>query len=665
VVGYASLYASLGGASANDTIAKVSSTANVAGTTDVGGVAGYMNSTKVDNTSGNEIFSTGAVSSSGGNRVGGLYGSSNGSLTRAYATGAVTANGVNEVGGLIGQFNGTMSYAFATGMVSGSANVGGLIGYSDGEQIATVYATGTVTGTGDRTGGLIGRSANPVSSAFATGNITGSNFVGGLIGHSYRNVVQTQSSGDVIGARYVGGLVGYVEDGSVADSSHVTRTVTVGNNTVTTGTVSAMSSNAYYVGGLVGQVVNQKAVTGSYATSSVLGATGFAGVSGNADFVGGLIGWTDGSVGKRTTTFSSSSNPPSSTLLIAASGASFSTATSTDFGATYSYASGAVSGRYDVGGLIGRADFSASISDAAYVGPSVTAQMNYGGLIGYLSPGAKLANSHYRIDGIAAGSNPGAVAITGYAATTATSPMSLPGVITVGGLYSTQFETWVAGGNLNGLASVVSSPAPAPTPAPTPTWSSGTEGTGSSTVYLIKNAQDLRDYLGYADRTDLKFKLAANIDLTGAAGLYIPYLGGDLQNTGGFTVSNLSLNQATSNLGFIGNLRGGSATGDLTSSIAGLQVNGSVAGVSNIGLAAGSTYQRALVGVSTAGTAGGININYNSVPNEHRQTYNYSNVGGIVGYAYQSSASNDLAKNSTSSATVNGGRNVGGLVGYA
>jgi hypothetical protein len=95
--------------------------------------------------------------------------------------------------------------------------------------------------------------------------------------------------------------------------------------------------------------------------------------------VGGLIGFMDGKVGDSTTS------------------------PMTSRGNLHSYASGNVSGRYDVGGLVGRLSSNGSVINAYSTG-NVSADANFGGLVGFFSPGAEITNSHYDM---------GSVVITG------------------------------------------------------------------------------------------------------------------------------------------------------------------------------------------------------------------------------------------------------------
>jgi hypothetical protein len=133
-------------------------------------------------------------------------------------------------------------------VVSGERSVGGLVGwtYGDDSDVTECSATGPVTGNYE-VGGLIGWNMGVVERSFARGRVDGTSSVGGLVGLNvpwcpwghclYRcSVRNCYATAPVAGERRVGGLVGANVD-SVIWASY------------STGTVSA-DANA---GGLVGE----------------------------------------------------------------------------------------------------------------------------------------------------------------------------------------------------------------------------------------------------------------------------------------------------------------------------------------------------------------------------------------------------------------------------
>jgi hypothetical protein len=216
----------------------------------------------------------------GGIVVGGLVGGSYGTVSNSYSTGSVT--GTINVGGLVGvnAFE-SVSDCYSTCSVAGDRFVGGLIGHSGGP-VTYCYATGNVTGD-DHVGGLMGQSTGLVSNSYATGSVAGDSSVGGLMGENEGRVRNCYATGDVSGNTRIGGLIGLAHGWRYGDC------VSVGNS-YSTGSVTGNS----YVGGLVGG--SYGTVSNSYSTGSV------AGIS----YVGGLVGanWcTDWSCGIVTSSF--------------------------------------------------------------------------------------------------------------------------------------------------------------------------------------------------------------------------------------------------------------------------------------------------------------------------------------------------------------------------
>jgi len=221
--------------------------ADVAGSSEVGGLVG-MNSGTVSNSS-----STGNVT--GRSAVGGLVGSNIGLV--GHYNGAVNDScsaaiviGESSVGGLVGANRGTVSNSFSSGNVTGRSAVGGLVGGNNGfvgyyhGAVNESYSAAIVIGESS-VGGLAGVNLGTVSSSYSTGSVTGKVRVGGLVGrqmyggiegyHEYQGTVSDSYSASVVtGEEYVGGLVGDNE-GIVSDSYAV-------------GTASGDS----YVGGLIG-----------------------------------------------------------------------------------------------------------------------------------------------------------------------------------------------------------------------------------------------------------------------------------------------------------------------------------------------------------------------------------------------------------------------------
>jgi filamentous hemagglutinin family protein len=140
---------------------------------------------------GSAISNIGLLGASviGQSYVGALVGGSQGgsTISRAYASGDV--RGTFMVGGLVGSSLGDISQAYAsTNVTTSTVQAGGLAG-SNGGAITHSYATGAVSGSAE-IGGLVGNlgSSGTIDYAYATSAVSGTNQVGGLVGSRFFSV---------------------------------------------------------------------------------------------------------------------------------------------------------------------------------------------------------------------------------------------------------------------------------------------------------------------------------------------------------------------------------------------------------------------------------------------------------------------------------------------
>ncbi|MDA9116452.1 hypothetical protein N9K66_07965, partial [Planktomarina temperata] len=653
----------IGGRFINTAMKEIDVDLNVSGRQFVGGVAGYAQGNAgytdafIEQGSSIDIHSTATSITASSGMVGGLFGEAHsGTNGRDWSTTASVTGGSDYVGGLVGFLRtGSLTNVHSTGanvIQTGSSHVGGLFGYFQGTAVANATTLADVTGSGYYTGGMAGIfQASTATNVHASGNVTAVNhYAGGLIGYSHSGAISNASAVgrvDATSKNYVGGLIGYATSTTVSDataSGDVAGTSYIGGfigrtdrevlNSSASGNVS---TDGKYVGGLVGYQEGYGAVdsnaTGSVSgTSWVGGLTGLlngstsyikgsfatGSVTGSQDFVGGLVGALDGSIEKL----------PSDIPL--------------NRGSQFSYAAGAVDGIYDVGGLVGRANSSSSVEDAYSTG-NVAANLNYGGLIGYFTPGTTVLNSHYNID---------SVELNAFTSKASTLRSDVSGTITIGGLYGSQYATWKnldSNGDplLDGLSTKVGSQV------------GDYFALAGDGAYELRSVQDLIQFFGFADRADLNFKLTNDIDLSQNAGLHIPYVAAGL-NFNGKSISGLDLNQMTSGLGFVGHFYSA-----VDASASNLSVSGDVTGVSNLGLAAGGSWQRGLANVSTSGEVHGLDVLYSEVSQDDKaeNRNGYSKVGGVLGYGWGSSGTVLKLQNVQSSANVSGVNAVGGLSG--
>ncbi len=201
---------------------------NFIGLISVGGLVGDLNTTDIS-----YIYTSGTITVDqfgGSSRAGGIAGTGAGNQQHLVSSVHITANG-DQVGGIFGNYsNGVLTDSYATGNISGTTNVGGLIGgfefTGSGEALHRVYATGDVSGT-QRVGGLIGISIDDVviTNSFATGSVLGSSNSGGFIGIVQGNgtISNSYASGTVFGGFDTGAFIGQ-NDGNVTNSYWNTQT---------------------------------------------------------------------------------------------------------------------------------------------------------------------------------------------------------------------------------------------------------------------------------------------------------------------------------------------------------------------------------------------------------------------------------------------------------
>ena len=151
---------------------------------DVGGLVGSSSDSTIQNTS-----VSGTIKGSS-NNTGGLVGSASSStISNSYSTATIEASQYS--GGLVGNNSGgsIIENSYAAGSVSGENNVGGLVGGNNSSTIKNSYATGGATGSTSVVGGLVGvtMGASVIENSYASsaGAIIGTANLGGLVGFSY------------------------------------------------------------------------------------------------------------------------------------------------------------------------------------------------------------------------------------------------------------------------------------------------------------------------------------------------------------------------------------------------------------------------------------------------------------------------------------------------
>lgn len=228
----------LGGTSSSE-IYDSSSSSNIDGGGNLGGIVGDATNSYFENVyaTGNVLVveeqSFGKEGSNGGGFVG--Y-SQNTEYVDSYATGTVT--GLNNIGGFAGTiYGGQVTGSYATGLVDGSSSyTGGFAGFSGcGTGFTRVYATGAVSGN-DAVGGFSGLDGcegpgSTFNEVFASGNVSGQSSVGGFIGQSYySSITDAYATGAVTAGNNIGGFIGYSYD-STLDRAYSSGIVTTTGDT--------------------------------------------------------------------------------------------------------------------------------------------------------------------------------------------------------------------------------------------------------------------------------------------------------------------------------------------------------------------------------------------------------------------------------------------------
>jgi len=408
--------------------------------------------------------------------------------------------------------------------------------------------------------------------------VIGKSSVGGLVGRNMGTVSNSSAIGSVSGDSKVGGLVGY-NQGPVSNC-YATGNVVAGG---VVGNVSAVIGG-FGVGGLIG-LSEGGPVDNCYFTGNV---TSYLSCADEWEFlagVGGLVG----------VNYDTVSN---------------------------SYSNANVTGKYGVGGLVGR-NLYGTISNSYFTG-SVTGNSDVGGLVGSNIGDGALSNSFYNYD---------EVLINGE------------NIITIGALFGEDFGEWLANGKFLDVNERLSQ---------------------ENGYYVVNNVTDFKELLAFGQNATLKFRLTNDLDLATEPNFYIPYLAGEFDGDG-YKISNLSLNyDLAMPLGLFGYLAPGGKVTDV-----GLE-NTNVTGYSGVGGLVGGIRHGTVSHCYSTGTVSGNDVvgglvgdsSFGIVSDSYSTATvtGYSVVGGLIG-GNAGTVSGGTVSNSYSTGNVTGEGGVGGLVG--
>lgn len=187
-------------------------------------------------------------------------------------------HGYKPIGSLAGlNYHGFISNSYATGEIGGNDELGGLVGKnlegSISKSFSSVFVNGYLSTSHD-VGGLVGYNQGNITNCYSTGDVKGNSSVGGLVGDNILEINDCYATGDVSGHSSLGGLVGETYYSSNFPINRIT-------NSFATGTVTGDGSR---VGGLVGKFVPGSRIINCYSTGRASGDEGLSGLIGKSSY---------------------------------------------------------------------------------------------------------------------------------------------------------------------------------------------------------------------------------------------------------------------------------------------------------------------------------------------------------------------------------------------
>ena len=317
----------------------------------------------------NDIFN---LNISGTGNSTGLFADANGSTIRNFSMIAGAISGSDNVGAIVGSAtNSTIENITNTATVSGTNQVGGIVGSADNTTINGVENTASINGTMN-VGGIVGSLTNDSNIIGDTGNmgsVTGSSYnVGGIagivkqssIGNSGTGSSQIYNKLEVTGAYNVGGIAGTMQDGSTIQNVSNDGNITATGYT-TEDYIYRTTDNIYgnFINGDILIQGDSDTFTEGYRieTVQVSNVGGIVGVAGNSE-----------------------SNTNKNTIQDVVNKGDITTAQELATDGANAYIGG------NVGGIVGRSS-NTDITNAENIENIVRGAHNVGGIAGYLEKG--------------------------------------------------------------------------------------------------------------------------------------------------------------------------------------------------------------------------------------------------------------------------------------
>lgn len=201
--------------------------------------SGYDCACLFDLISGNAVIRDLTVkgSVSGSTQIGGIVGRVSGG-TVTGCTSCVSVTGENSCGGIVGyHYLGVISDCTFSGTVTGGEACGGIAGYDSWGEIRNCRSFGTVTDVGRNAGGIVGLNTfGTVENCFHAGVVScradGTN-AGGVAGMTSGGTIgNCYHTGDVSASNYVGGVIGWIRDDGILRNCYHQGTVASGGEEV-------------------------------------------------------------------------------------------------------------------------------------------------------------------------------------------------------------------------------------------------------------------------------------------------------------------------------------------------------------------------------------------------------------------------------------------------
>ena len=209
-----------------------------------------------------------------------------------------SVSGTTNVGGIVGVSSYYSKYYDSSNnaVISGTEDVGGILGQGEYVNIARCVNKGLVVCTGQRVGGICGyASSTVISESINHGDVTGQNYSGGIGGQG-SVFVSCMNYGNVQGVNYVGGVSGIASEYSNSYSTDCSNYGSVTGKTSVGGIFGRLDSEGKLMRnyGSVEGVSNVGGITGLYrkANKSITQCINEANITGTSN-IGGIVGYFD------------------------------------------------------------------------------------------------------------------------------------------------------------------------------------------------------------------------------------------------------------------------------------------------------------------------------------------------------------------------------------